>query len=81
MAMHETPDYYEFRSLFNMMDFIKPLAVEGYTIAIKTVYKQFPRENDIDKFIVMVGPKGKDIKVFVTEDDETTLSSSSGKQT
>ena len=82
MAMHETPSYYEFNSLFNLMDFIKPLAVEGYTFAVRTKYKEYPRENEIDKFIVMVGPKGKEIKVFVAEDDDntTTLSSSSGKR-
>lgn len=51
------PSTYEFTSLFNVMDFVKPLIVEGYSVAINTTYKPFPRENDIDKFTVNVGKK------------------------
>lgn len=29
---------YEFNSIFNLMDFVKPLVVEGYSVAINTVF-------------------------------------------
>lgn len=49
---------YEFNSIFNLMNFVKPLVVEGYSVAINTVFKEFPKEHDIDKFEVNVGKKG-----------------------
>lgn len=58
------PSTYEFNSLFNVMDFVKPLLTEGYPVAINIVYKEFPRENDIDKFIVDVGKKGCKIAIY-----------------
>lgn len=33
---------YEFNSICNVMDFIKPLIVEGYSVTINKVYKDFP---------------------------------------
>ena len=58
------PGTYEFKSLYNVMDFVKPLIVEGYPVAINVFYKQFPRENDIDKFTVDVGKKGCKIAIY-----------------
>ena len=52
------PCTYEFKSLSNAMDFVKPLIVEGYSVAINTVYKDIPFSDDIDKFTVDVGKKG-----------------------
>lgn len=58
------PGIYEFKSLYNVMDFVKPLIVEGYSVAINTVYKCVPFENDIDKFEVNVGEKGCKIAIY-----------------
>lgn len=52
------PCTYEFNSLFNVMDFVKPLLVEGYPVAINTVSKEFPFRDSIDNFTVDVGNKG-----------------------
>ena len=67
MAMINTGSY-EFNSLFNAMDFVKSLIIEGYSVAINPVYKKYPRENDIDKFIVDVGKKG--CKMAMYDPDE-----------
>ena len=63
MSMINTSTY-EFTSLFNVMDFVKPLIVEGYSVVINTTYKPFPRENDIDKFTVNVGKKGCKMAIY-----------------
>jgi hypothetical protein len=55
---------YEFNSLMNVMDFIKPLIVEGYSVAINTVYKDVPFEDSIDKFTVDVGKKGCKMTIY-----------------
>lgn len=57
---------YEFNSLFNVMDFVKPLLVEGYSVAINTVYKNVPFDigNCIDKFEVNVGKKGCKMAIY-----------------
>lgn len=62
------PGTYEFDSIFNLMDFVKSLVVEGYSVAINTVFKEFPREYDIDKFEVNVGKKG--CKMAIYDPDE-----------
>lgn len=55
---------YEFNNILNVMDFVKPLIVEGYSVAINTIYKPFPRENDIDKFTVDIIKKGCKIAIY-----------------
>ena len=46
---------YKFTSIDRTLEFIKPLLVEGeYKISVKTFYKGFPREYDIDFFEVTV---------------------------
>ena len=64
------PGTYEFNSIFNVMDFVKPLLVEGYSVAINTVYKDVPFDigNCIDKFEVNVGKKG--CKIAICNPDE-----------
>ena len=63
------PGTYEFNSIFNAMDFVKPLLVEGYPVAINTVYKDVPfLHNNIDKFEVNVGKKG--CKMAIYDPDE-----------
>ena len=64
------PGTYEFNSLYNVMDFVKPLLIEGYSVAINTVYKEVPFENSIDKFEVNVGKKG--CKMAIYDPDEKT---------
>ena len=59
---------YEFKSLSNAVDFVKPLVVEGYSVAINTVYKDFPFRDSIDKFTVDVGKKG--CKIAIHDPDE-----------
>ena len=60
------PNTYEFNSLQNAMDFVKPLVVEGYSVVINTVYRNVPFEieNQIDKFIVDVAKKGCKIAIY-----------------
>ena len=58
------PGTYEFGSLQNLMDFVKSLIVEGYSVAINTIYEEFPREKLIDKFTVDVGKKGCKIAIY-----------------
>ena len=57
---------YEFDSIYNVMDFVKPLILEGYSVAINTVYKDVPFKigNCIDKFEVNVGEKGCKIAIY-----------------
>ena len=46
---------YKFTSIDRVLEFIKPLLVEGnYKVSIKTLYKEFPREYQIDYFEVTV---------------------------
>ena len=63
MAMINTGEY-EFDSIYNVMDFIKPLIIEGYSVATNTRYKSFPCKNSIDKFIVYVGEKGCKMAIY-----------------
>lgn len=46
MAMIDTGAY-EFKSLSNAMNFVKPLIVEGYPVAIDTVYRDFQFKDNI----------------------------------
>lgn len=57
---------YEFNSLQNVVDFVKPLIVEGYPVVINTVYKDNPFSiySDIDKFTVDIGKKGCKIAIY-----------------
>ena len=62
---------YEFKSLSNLMDFVKPLILEGYPVAIDTVQGKFPREYTIEKFIAYVGDKGVKMSVYCEAPDES----------
>lgn len=62
------PSTYEFNSLYNAMDFVKPLLVEGYSVAINTVYEKAPFDYRIDKYTVDVGKKG--CKMAIYDPDE-----------
>ena len=59
MAMEELREY-EFKGINNLMDFIKPLILEGYPVAIKTKNESFPYDGYV--YVVAIGPQGKDIK-------------------
>jgi len=59
---------FEFDSIHNVMDFIKPLLIEGYSVAINTVYKRLPFEDSIDKFVVYVGEKGCKMAIYNLEE-------------
>ena len=49
---------YKFTSIDRTLEFIKPLLVEGtYSVSIRTFYKVFPREYEIDYFEVTVEEK------------------------
>lgn len=46
---------YKFTAIDRTLEFIKPLLVEGsYKVSVKTFYKKFPREYQIDYFEVTV---------------------------
>ena len=64
---------YEFDSLYNAIDFIKPLIVEDYPVVIQKIYgekKHFPTELECKGFRVEIGPKGEEIKVYVKGEDK-----------
>ena len=56
---------YEFNSIQNLIDFIRPLIIEGYPVAANTTFKNYPWEHDIEKFTVYVGEKG--VKFYCAE--------------
>lgn len=58
------PGTYEFDSILNVMDFVKPLLVEGYSVAINTVCEKVPFDYRIDKFEVNIGKKGCKIAIY-----------------
>ena len=62
------PGIYEFDSILNVMDFVKPLLVEGYSVAINTVHEKVPFDYRIDKFEVNIGKKG--CKMAIYDPDE-----------
>ena len=46
---------YKFTSIDRVLEFIKPLLVEGkYSVSVRAFYKEFPREYMIDYFEVKV---------------------------
>lgn len=59
---------YEFNSIQNLIDFIRPLIIEGYSVAANTTFKKYPWEHDIEKFTVYVGEKGA--KFYCCEETE-----------
>ena len=66
--MKPTAAEVEFDYIENLMSFIKPLIIEGYTVTTKTVFRPFPRENNIEKFVVSVlMDKSKEMKITVVD--------------
>ena len=53
---------YEFKSLNNLLDFVKPLIAEGYPVAINIVPGKFPREYTTEKFLACIGEKGNQFR-------------------
>jgi len=49
-----------FHSLPNVVDFIKPLILEGFEVSMKPVYKKDCGYDKLDKFAVLVGEKQKE---------------------
>lgn len=46
---------YKFTSIDRTLEFVKPLLVEGtYSVSIRTFYKDYPREYQIDRYEVTV---------------------------
>lgn len=46
---------YKFTSIDRTLEFIKPLLVEGkHNVSLRTFYKEYPRETQIDYFEVHV---------------------------
>lgn len=46
-----------FNSLTNVIDFIKPLILEGFEVSMKPVYEKDCGYDKLDKFAVLVGEK------------------------
>ena len=63
---------YEFEDFFNMIDFIKPLIVEGYPVIIQKIYGERPllpgMERETLGFQVEIGPKGENVKVYLPDE-------------
>lgn len=62
---------YEFNSIQNLTDFIRPLIIEGYSVAVNTIFKKYPWEHDIEKFIVYVSEKGCKMSVWCEASNES----------
>lgn len=46
---------YKFTALDRVLDFVAPLLVEGkYSVGLRTFYKEYPRETQIEYFEVTV---------------------------
>jgi len=68
MTLKPTAGEVEFEYIDNLLGFIRPLIVEGYSVAVRTVFRPFPRENSIEKYIVnVVMDKNKEMKVTVVD--------------
>lgn len=67
MAMIPTATKYEFDSIQNVLDFIRPLIIEGYKISTETVFGKFPREYCIEKFVIYVIDKDREMKITVVD--------------
>jgi hypothetical protein len=62
------PNTYEFKSLNNLLDFVKPLIVEGYPVLLQLIPCKFPREYTIEKFVAYVGEKENQLEVYCKEE-------------
>lgn len=68
MTLKPTAAEVEFESIENLLSFIKPLIIEGYSVATRTVFRPFPRENSIEKYVVYVlMDKSKEMKITVVD--------------
>ena len=71
MAMIPNGTEYEFNTIQNVLDFIRPLLIEGYTVATRTVFRPFPRENSIEKFVVYVADThGEELSITIKGDEK-----------
>ena len=62
---------YSFNSHQAVLDFISPLILEGYPVAIQTIYEDHYWDKDrIDHYEVSIGEKRKPIKVIVKTEEE-----------
>ena len=62
---------YSFNSHQGVLDFISPLILEGYPVAIQTVYEEnYWDKGRIDHYEVSVGEKKKPIKIYVGEPEK-----------
>ena len=57
---------YEFSSLSNAIDFVKPLIIEGYPVVIQRAHNESPLYvcANYETYQVDVGPKDEEIKVY-----------------
>ena len=67
MAMEALREY-EFKGINNLMDFIRPLILEGYPVAIKTKNEAFPYDGIV--YVAAIGLQGRDIKCTAIMGDE-----------
>ena len=71
MAMKPNVTEYEFNSVENLLAFIRPLIIEGYSVATNTTFKKYPWEHDIEKFTVYVADtQGKELSITIKGDEE-----------
>lgn len=64
-------DNYSFNSHQAVLDFISPLILEGYPVAIQTVYQDLYWDKDrIDHYEVFIGEKKKPIKITIERKEE-----------
>lgn len=68
MAMIIDNDF-EFNDLSNVIDFVKPLLIEGYSVSINKTNKHFLYDGE-EVFTVVVGKKGCKWSIYDPEEEK-----------
>ncbi len=58
---------FEFNDISNVLDFVKPLLIEGYSVSINKVYNKYMLDEE-GKFAIIVGNKGCKWQIYDPEE-------------
>lgn len=58
---------FELSNISNVLDFVKPLLIEGYSVSINKVHKEYLFDGE-DVFTIIVGKKGCKIAIYDPEE-------------
>lgn len=60
---------FEFNDISNVLDFVKPLLIEGYSVSINKVHKEYLFDGE-DKFTIIVGNKGCKWEIYNPDEEK-----------